>query len=76
MTAPTPEVREAVERLTWAQEVRQDYLAGRLMLVGAFNRSDLCRQFRISTPQASVDIRAFLAAHPEVHYDASAKCFR
>ena len=62
--------------MTWAMQARQDFIAGRLMLVGRINRADISAHFGVSTAQASVDLRAFKAANPDacVH-NMSAKTY-
>lgn len=60
--------------MRWAQEQRLNFIAERLVLDGFINRSDLVCKFRISTPQASIDIREFKRQHPDaIVYDASLK---
>lgn len=44
--------------------------------VGRINRSDLISKFRISSISATADIKEFLKYHPDVAYDAKAKCYR
>jgi len=60
----------------WCSEQRQAWIAEMLAIYGFINREHLQRKFRISQPQASKDLRAFMAAHPQrVHYDLSRKCY-
>ena len=55
-------------------ERRQRRLSELLDARGFFNRSDLCREFGISTAQASHDICRFLTRHPKAaFYNPSAK---
>lgn len=47
-----------------------------LAVYGFLNREHLQRKFGISQPQASADLRTFLAANPRAAtYDPSRKCY-
>ncbi len=62
--------------MRWAKEQRMKFITERLRSVGRINRSDLAREFRISSPQASADLKTFQGEYPGVmRYDLSAKCF-
>jgi DeoR/GlpR family transcriptional regulator of sugar metabolism len=62
--------------MTWAQDWRQDYIAGHLRAAGQIRRRDLMTAFGISMAQASVDLRRFQEKNPGVlRYDASAKAY-
>jgi hypothetical protein len=51
-----------------------DFLLGRF---GTIRRADIVDYFGLSTPQASIDIAAYMAAAPgNVEYDKSAKVYR
>ena len=62
MSSPTPR---------YAYEVRQRFLDGLLFWEGRVNRRDLIDTFRVSQPQAALDLKAYLAALPpgQVTYD-------
>lgn len=63
--------------MTYAQTMRLIWIDGMLASVGSICRADICRMFLISTPQASLDLRAYRDAFPAgIAYDASAKCYR
>jgi len=62
--------------MNWFAEQRQSWIAEMLDVYGFINREHLERKFRISTPQASMDLQRFARAHPRhVHYDVSRKCY-
>ena len=62
MSSPTPR---------YAYEARQRFLDGLLFWEGRVNRRDLIDTFRVSQPQAALDLKAYLAALPpgQVIYD-------
>jgi hypothetical protein len=62
MSSPTPR---------FAFEARQRFLDGLLFWEGRVNRRDLIDTFRVSQPQAALDLKAYLAALPpgQVTYD-------
>lgn len=62
MSSPTPR---------YAHEARQRFLDGLLFWEGRVNRRDLIDTFRVSQPQAALDLKAYLAALPagQVTYD-------
>ena len=55
----------------YAPEVRQRFLDGLLFWEGRVNRRDLIDMFRVSQPQAALDLKAYLGALPagQVIYD-------
>lgn len=58
--------------MNWAREQRMNFITERLAVVGAINRVDLVAKFRISTPQASLDLRQYQIDHPNaMFYDKS-----
>ncbi len=60
--------------MRWFEQPRQEWIAETLRVFGFINREHLERKFGISTPQASVDLRTFRAAHPNlIRYDLTAK---
>ena len=60
--------------VTWATDRRLDYIDWRLSQHGDICRADIMAVFGVSEPQASIDLNAFLAAHPgAMEYDKSAK---
>lgn len=55
---------------------RQEFILATLRQFGQVRRTDIIREFDVSTPQASTDIQNFLAANPAlVKYDVSAKAY-
>ena len=62
MSPPTPR---------YAHEARQRFLDGLLFWEGRVNRRDLIDTFRVSQPQAALDLKAYLTALPpgQVIYD-------
>src|SRR5260370_19535743 len=64
----------ATDTLRWSIEQRLGLIEGRLVWLGAVNRTDLVRRFGVSMSQASGDIARYLARDPAgVSYDKSAK---
>ena len=62
--------------MNWFTAQRQAWIAETLEVFGFINREHLQRKFGISQPQASSDLTAFQAAHPDVMtYDPSRKCY-
>lgn len=62
--------------MSWFARQRQDWIGETLRIFGFINREHLQRKFGISQPQASLDLTAFQAAHPEaITYDTSRKCY-
>jgi hypothetical protein len=60
--------------MRWFEEYRMNWIAETLRVFGFINREHLERKFGMSTPQASVDLAAFLRANPTaMTYDVSAK---
>lgn len=60
--------------MSWFVEQRQIWIAEMLMIYEYINREHLERKFRISTPQASSDLRAYIKANPNtVIYNNSSK---
>lgn len=58
----------------WFEQQRMDWIAETLRVFGFINREHLQRKFGISTPQASLDLAAFMRANPTaMAYDLSAK---
>lgn len=60
----------------WFKDQRQAYLLRLCETEGRFNRADLMTHFDISVSQASIDIREFLTANPDVLYDKTARQYR
>lgn len=50
--------------MKWAVRQRLEFIDRILAEKGVFNRSDLCREFGISVPQASNDIKQYRALCP------------
>lgn len=62
--------------MRWAQKQRAEFIANHLRKHGAINRRDLIGKFGISTPQASIDLRNYMAANPTaVRYDLTRKAY-
>lgn len=60
--------------MRWFEQQRMDWIAETLRVFGFINREHLQRKFGISTPQASIDLAAFMRAHPKaMTYNLSAK---
>jgi hypothetical protein len=58
----------------WFAQHRQEWIAETVRVFGFINRSHIERKFRVSTPQASMDLREFVRANPgALVYDASGK---
>lgn len=65
------------DNMTWAQEQRMRMMADMIRAYGFINRRNIERMFRISTPQASVEIARFNALWPGLLvYDASSKHYK
>lgn len=61
---------------TWFMQQRQDFIRAQLHVFGQIRRADICDRFAVSTQQASNDISAFIAAHPDaIIYDGRAKTY-
>jgi hypothetical protein len=60
----------------WGQERRLEFIDFRLYWEGRLNRSDLTRFFRISVPQASLDLATYQELAPEnMAYDRTQKTY-
>lgn len=60
----------------WFISRRLDAIDALLATRGELRRQDIIDLFGVSMPQASMDIQAFIAAHPKaIVYDKSAKCY-
>lgn len=59
----------------WFQKYRQEWIEETLRVFGFINRKHLMIKFGISTPQASLDLKKYQEAHPEVSYNLSLKRF-
>lgn len=60
--------------MAWAEDYRQNWIAETLRVFGFIQRQHLCRKFGISTGQAAMDFRRFLAEQPSAMvYDKQAK---
>lgn len=63
--------------MNYSQTMRLIWIDGMLASVGRVRRIDICQMFLISTPQASLDLRAYCNAFPTgVKYDATIKCYK
>ncbi len=64
------------DRRRWSLDKRLKFIEFRLFWEGKVNRSDLAKFFRISIPQASADIKAYLELAPDnMTYNKSAKTY-
>jgi hypothetical protein len=60
--------------MRWFEQHRMEWIAETLRVFGYINREHIERKFSVSTPQASMDLRQFMKAHPgAMFYDMSAK---
>ena len=60
----------------WFEDTRDAWIAEMLAVYGFINRGHLQRKFRISQPQASIDLQRFARNHPgAMRYDLSQKCY-
>lgn len=60
----------------WFKNRRQEFIHTTFKQFGQIRRADLMREFDISSPLASLDIREFLESKPPfVRYDVSAKMY-
>jgi hypothetical protein len=58
----------------WFTEQRQHWIAEIVDIFGFINREHIERKFGVSTPQASGDLRDFMARHPgTIVYDKHRK---
>jgi hypothetical protein len=63
--------------MRFSQHMRLIWIDATLVATGHLNRADICDAFGISTPQASLDLRAFQGAFPDrMVYDHRAKLYR
>src|SRR3989344_2374533 len=69
-------MHDEIERRSWQQTRRFEFMEWKLFWEGRLNRKDLETTFDISTPQASVDLRNYrdIAGH-NIVYDATEKGF-
>lgn len=64
------------EDVTWGVAQRFEFLEWRIFWVGRVNRSDIEERFGVSTPQASLDLRAYQEVQPgNIEYDATKKAY-
>jgi predicted DNA-binding transcriptional regulator YafY len=62
--------------MRWSQERRLQFIDFRLQWDGKLNRADLTKFFQISVPQASMDIRRYIALAPaNLAYDHSQRIY-
>lgn len=62
--------------MTWATDRRLDYIDRCLAIRGEVRRADLVDAFGVSVAQASADLNAFIAAHPDrMAYDKTRKAY-
>lgn len=62
--------------MNWFEQQRQEWIAEMLAIYGFINRSHLQTKFRISQPQASMDLNAFMRKYPSaMKYDPTRKCY-
>jgi hypothetical protein len=73
---PDSHLRYGAVMSRWFQDRRQEFIAATLKTFGQIRREDLMREFDISMPKASEDIREFMQLNPAfMIYDVSAKCY-
>jgi hypothetical protein len=61
---------------TFAVIVRMMWIDDTIDNEGQINRADIARAFAVSTQQASLDLKRYMAAHPgRIAYDVRAKCY-
>jgi|SRR5579872_159904 len=64
------------EDVRWGQAQRFEFIEWRAYWLGRVNRSDLTEKFRVSTPQASIDLQAYQEAAPNnLKYDQTEKAY-
>lgn len=62
--------------VSWGVAQRYEFIEWRAYWDGRLNRGDLEREFNISTPQASVDLRNYQEAAPDnIEYNSSEKAY-
>jgi hypothetical protein len=67
---------EEIERRSWGQTRRFEFMEWKLFWEGRLNRRDIEEMFGVSTPQASVDLRNYRdTAGGNIIYDATEKGF-
>jgi hypothetical protein len=75
MDTPKP-LADAATELRWSQDARLRALDAALFWEGRVNRSDLTRRFGISVPQATNDLKRYLALAPaNARYDTRLKTY-
>ena len=63
---------QTVKDIKWAAEQRFQFIEHQAFWCGGLNRIDLTSHFGLSVPQASNDLAAYQALHPEnLTYDPS-----
>lgn len=64
------------EEVRWGLAQRFEMIEWRVYWLGRVNRSDIEERFGVSTPQASVDLRAYQDAAPNnIEYDSTLKAY-
>lgn len=62
--------------MRWQVGQRMEFILNALRASGRINRDDIIRQYGVSMPQASLDLRQFMQMHPNViSYDKSKKAY-
>ncbi len=60
--------------MAWAEDYRQNWISETLRVFDFINREHIQRKFGVSSAQASLDLRRFMAEHQNsIIYDRSAK---
>jgi ABC-type uncharacterized transport system YnjBCD substrate-binding protein len=60
--------------MTWFTVQRQGWILETVEIFGFINRDHLVRKFGVSVPQASADLKSFMAENPgKIAYNATAK---
>jgi hypothetical protein len=64
------------DEVRWGLAQRFEFIEWRVYWTGRVNRGDLVERFGVSTPQASVDLRAYQETAPNnIHYDSTEKAY-
>ena len=60
--------------MNWFAKARQEWIGDTVRVFGYINREHIVKKFGVSTPQASMDLQAFMVANPgRIVYDKSMK---
>jgi hypothetical protein len=60
--------------MKWAARQRMEFIKNTLTCRGVINRSDIIKEFGISVPQASIDLKNYQELYPDsIRYNIKAK---